>query len=69
MGLLKRIDTKDRYWRRNRQPYVEPTEEQKRIQLNEAAIRRKEVHQFKMKFASMLGVIEAMSPGALERIR
>lgn len=69
MGLLKRIDAKDRYWRRNRQPYVEPTEEQKRIQLNEAAIRRKEVQQFKMKFASMLGVIEAMSPGALKRIR
>lgn len=67
MALLRRIDVRDRYWRRNRQPCVEPTEEQKHLE----AMRRKEaikrVRSTQMKFMTMMGTIEAMAPGAIER--
>lgn len=67
MALLRRIDARDRYWRRNRQPYVEPTEEQKQIEARHREEAIRSVRSAQMKFAAMMGTIEAMAPGVIER--
>lgn len=67
MALLRMIHNKDIWWMYNNKPYVEPTEEQKRLQAEEAEARRFRLRQAEMKLACMLGTIESFCPGVIER--
>lgn len=67
MALLKKIHSRNIWWRYNNRPYVEPTEEQKRLQAEQGEIRRLRARQSEIALAGMLGTIEALCPGAMER--
>ena len=67
MALLKKIHARNVWWRYNNKPYVEPTDEQKRLQAEWADARRLRIKQTEMKLAGMLGTIESMCPGVMER--
>lgn len=67
MALLRMIHNNDIWWRYNNKPYVEPTEEQKRLQAEESEARRLRIRQTEIKLASMLGTIESFCPGVIER--
>lgn len=67
MALLKKIHARNVWWRYNNKPYVEPTDEQKRLQAEETEARRLRIKQTEMKLVSMLGTIESLCPGVMER--
>lgn len=67
MALIRRINERDRYWMRNRQPYVEPTEEQKQLEAVNRLERLQFAKEFEMRLATVFGTINRMAPGALER--
>lgn len=67
MALLKKIHSKNIWWRYNNRPYVEPTEEQKRLKTEQDELRRLRARQSEMKLVNMLGTIESMCPGVMER--
>lgn len=58
MALLRNIFNKTPLWRRNNRPYVEPTEEQKRLKAIQREKSRKDL-------AMMFGTIEALCPGVI----
>lgn len=66
MALIKRINQRDRYWIRNRQPYVEPTEEQKILAEKERIERRKRAREFRHNLGMILGTIQKYCPNSFD---
>lgn len=60
MALLRNIHNRYIWWRYNNKPYVEPTEEQKRLQDEQAEARRLSLRQSEEELAHMLGILEKL---------